>query len=65
MTGQDALDEKIAQLEREELSSRWQRHRMFCLKLAAKLGATTPEEAVEMAEALSTYILNGRQNVAL
>ena len=30
---------------------------MFCLKLAARLGATSPEQAIEMAEKLSAYIL--------
>jgi|HubBroStandDraft_6_1064221.scaffolds.fasta_scaffold214294_2 hypothetical protein len=49
----------LAELEKDELVARWQRHRMSCLKLAIKLDAA-PEHAIEMAEAISVYILNGR-----
>lgn len=54
------IDARFDKLERENLAHDWQRHRMFCLKLAARLGAHSPEEAIEMAEKLSPYILVGR-----
>jgi hypothetical protein len=53
----------LEKLEKEQTESLWQRHRMTCLKLAAKFGATTPEQAFEMADKISSYILRGRVNV--
>ncbi|HXB11190.1 MAG TPA: hypothetical protein VNZ45_04335 [Bacteroidia bacterium] len=50
----------IEKLEKEERAHDWQRHRMFCLELSTKLGASSPEQAIEMAEILSIYILIGR-----
>jgi hypothetical protein len=52
--------EALEKLEAEELVARWQRHRELCLEMAIRLGATSPERAIEMAEELSRYILNGR-----
>jgi hypothetical protein len=54
------LEEKLEKLEQEDLISRWQRHREFCLELAAKLGASSPEQAIEMAEKLGAYIRQGK-----
>jgi hypothetical protein len=52
------LDERLKKLDEDDLRSRWQTHRMFCLKLAVKLGAASPEQAIEIAEKLgSLYIL--------
>jgi hypothetical protein len=56
-----AIDlEKLEKLEQEDLTSRWQKHRTFCLELSIKLGAASPEQAIEMAEKLSLYILVGK-----
>jgi hypothetical protein len=56
--------EQLAQLDKDDLQHAWQRHRMFCLELAAKLGAHYPNEAIEMAETLSVYILVGKPRPA-
>jgi hypothetical protein len=54
----------LEKLEQEELISRWQKHRMFCLELAVKFGATYTEQAIEMAEEFSKYILIGKQKTS-
>jgi hypothetical protein len=56
------LDEKLKELERRDLVSRWQRHRAECLKLAIKAGATSPGNIIEIAEKLGAYILQGVDN---
>lgn len=54
----DELDERVKELDRRELETRWQQHRKVCLEMAIKLGATSPEQAIEYAEKLgNTYIL--------
>jgi hypothetical protein len=56
------LDDRLEKLEKQDLANRWQRHREDCLKLAAKLGATSAEQAIEIAEKLGAYILSGKQD---
>jgi hypothetical protein len=56
----DRVSIDFEKLQREDLISRWQRRRMFCLKLAAKLGAASPEQAIEWAEKIGDYILHSR-----
>ena len=55
------LDDRLERLEKENLADRWKLHREECLKLAAKLGATSAEQAIEMAEKLGAYIRNGQR----
>ena len=56
------LDDRLEKLEKQDLANRWQRHRWACLKLAVKLGATSAEQAIEIAEKLGVYILSGKQD---
>lgn len=52
------LDDRLKAMDKESLPTAWQNHRVLCLKLAIKLGATSAEQAIEIAEKLSsTYIL--------
>ena len=56
------LDDRLEKLENENRANDWKRHREDCLKLAAKLGATSAEQAIEIAEKLGAYIRNGKQD---
>ena len=50
----------LKKLEKQNLENDWKRHREDCLKLAAQLGATSAEQAIEIAEKLGAYIRNGK-----
>jgi hypothetical protein len=52
-------EDRLRELEKEDLVNRWQLHRQRCLGIAVKLGATSPEQAIEFAEKIGSYILNG------
>jgi hypothetical protein len=49
----------LEKLEQESLAGRWQEHRRFCLELAVRMGAPTSQKAIELAERLGHYVLNG------
>lgn len=57
----DELDERLKRLDKideHQEQALWQLHRKWCLKMATRLGATSPEQAIEYAEKLgNTYIL--------
>lgn len=57
----DAMDieDRLKELEKHDLAANWQKHRMFCLELAIKLGASTVEQAIDFAERFGIYILKG------
>jgi hypothetical protein len=44
----------------QELADRWKLHRRDCLELAIRLGASSAEQAIEMAEKFDVYIRVGR-----
>jgi hypothetical protein len=44
----------------QELADRWKLHRRNCLELAIRLGASSVEQAIEMAEKFDVYIRIGR-----
>jgi hypothetical protein len=52
--------DKLELIEQDDLVARWQRHRQLCLDLAIRIGVKTPEQAINVAEALSAYILGGK-----
>ena len=54
------LDARLKALEAEALVHDWQRHRMVCLEMAIKIGVQTAEQAIDLAEKLSVYILKGK-----
>jgi hypothetical protein len=56
----EALEERLKRLDADDRVHAWQHHRERCLDLAVKLGATSPEQAIEMAEKLGEYILRGK-----
>ena len=63
----DELDERFKRLDKideHQEQALWQLHRKWCLKMATRLGATSPEQAIEMAESLSDYVLHGRAQEA-
>jgi uncharacterized protein YpbB len=53
------MEERLEKIEKEDLLTRWQFHRRWCLRLATRLGAATPEQAVEIADKISDYVLHG------
>jgi hypothetical protein len=46
----------------QELADLWKLHRRSCLELAIRLGASSAEQVIEMAEKLDVYIRVGRQD---
>jgi hypothetical protein len=51
------IDLDLEKLDKEALINNWQRHRMWCLEQAMKLNPLHAEQVIEMADALSGYIL--------